>query len=232
MLLRAVRVQEFTRNIDDLFAVPLHDKTGGFSHDGDFRCLKIFRIRKGKEPVRILFRDNDSHSLLRFAYRKLGPVKSLIFFRHGAKVDMQPVGKGGELPAAGIVRHVDDIVVHVPPPGTEKRPCSLVRTGAKTTPRYHPDSAVARPLSRPVTGAPRAAHRGRLGSGCRCAVPNGLALSPSRSGRHLRLIFVSADLEYSVILPRFLPLSTIYSTVTDLARFRGLSMSQPRSSAM
>ena len=52
-------------------------------------------------------------------------------------------------------------------------------------------SAVARPLSRPVTGASRAARRGRLGSGCRCAVPDGLALSPSRSGRppaaHLRL---------------------------------------------
>ncbi|CDC74355.1 unknown [Candidatus Colimorpha enterica] len=93
MLLRAVRVQEFTRNINDLFAVPFHDKTGGFSHDGDFRCLKILGIRKGKEPVRILFRDNDSHSLLRFAYRKLGPVKSLILFRHGVEVDMQPVGK-------------------------------------------------------------------------------------------------------------------------------------------
>ncbi len=62
--------------------------------------------------------------------------------------------------------------------------------------------------------------------------PTGLHCPRLALGGLLRLIFVSADLEYSVILPRFPLLSTIYSTVTDLARFRGLSMSQPRSNAV
>ena len=57
-------------------------------NDGRF---KVFRIGKLQKPVRILGIDDYRHALLRFAYRKLGAVKSFIFLGYGVEIYLKAV---------------------------------------------------------------------------------------------------------------------------------------------
>ena len=53
----------------------------------------------------------------------------------------------GKLPAAWVFFHVDDRIVHLPPPTTKNAPVCHSKQGRKSLPRYHPDLAASRPLS-------------------------------------------------------------------------------------
>ena len=53
----------------------------------------------------------------------------------------------GKLPAAWVFFHVDDRIVHLPPPATKNAPVCHSKQGRKSLPRYHPDLAASRPLS-------------------------------------------------------------------------------------
>ena len=53
----------------------------------------------------------------------------------------------GKLPVAGIACHINDPIVHLPPPATKNAPVCHSKQGRKSLPRYHPDLAASRPLS-------------------------------------------------------------------------------------
>ena len=65
-----------------------------------------------------------------------------------------------------------------------------------------------RPLSRPVTGTKRAARRGRLGSGPRCAGPDRLTPSLSRLAAAAAFLLRHRLFKDAVIVPRTPRLST------------------------
>ena len=93
MFFRTVRVQKLSRYINNICAVPVHNKPRlGFNlcHNGGF---KVFALRYCYKPFNIFFFNNNRHSLLRFAYGKLRSVKPFILFRYGIKVYFKSVRK-------------------------------------------------------------------------------------------------------------------------------------------
>ena len=90
-LLRPIRVEEISRNIDDGIPSPLHDEAAGIghiSHDGGF---EVFFCGIADELVCIFFSDDDRHTLLRFGNRQLGPIKAFVFLRYLIKIDVKAV---------------------------------------------------------------------------------------------------------------------------------------------
>ena len=103
MLLCAVGIQEFAREVDDLLAVERHDKARICLHLGHNGGLKVFFIRKGGKACGILLGYDNGHTLLRFTDGKLCAVKTLVFFGNHVEVDAKAVGKltDGNRHAAG-----------------------------------------------------------------------------------------------------------------------------------
>ena len=93
MLFGAVGVKEFAAYINNFYAVPCHGQTGVVFNGCNNGCFKVFGGSKLNKTGNVVFLNNNSHTLLRFAYRKLGSVKAVVFFRYCIKVDIKAVGK-------------------------------------------------------------------------------------------------------------------------------------------
>ena len=71
----------------------MHDKACFFRNTRNRACLEVFAFCKGKKLVGILCRNDNSHTLLRLAYCKLGTVKTVILFRNCVEVNFKTVCK-------------------------------------------------------------------------------------------------------------------------------------------
>ena len=89
LLMRAVGVEEASRQINDRFAPPLQDQSRRLSDHCHLRRLEVFFFCIGKELFRVLRRNHDSHALLGFGDRQLCSVKAFILLRHQIHVDFQ-----------------------------------------------------------------------------------------------------------------------------------------------
>ena len=93
MLLRAVRVEEFAGNIDDLVAVPCHGEAR-FFFDHRYRAgVQVLLFRECQKRLNIFGLNNDCHALLRFGDRQLRAVQTLIFLGNGVEVDIKTVSE-------------------------------------------------------------------------------------------------------------------------------------------
>ena len=91
VLLRAVRVQELAGEVDYVISIPLHAQARLFGHVRDNRRLEILAGGVSAELLRVLLRDDDSHSLLRLGNRELGAVETLVLLRNLREVDIESV---------------------------------------------------------------------------------------------------------------------------------------------
>ena len=93
MLLRAVRIEECAGDIYNRIALPMHDKTRFFCYRGDDCRLQVLCVRNLEKSIFIRCRDDDSHSLLRFADGQLRSVKTLVLLRNDIEVYVQSVSQ-------------------------------------------------------------------------------------------------------------------------------------------
>ena len=90
MLFSAVRIEEGPADIYDVFAVPVHLEPRLFDDVGKLYSLKVFGSCDFKETFFVFLRDYNSHSLLRFADRKLCSVKTVIFLGYFVEFYFKP----------------------------------------------------------------------------------------------------------------------------------------------
>ena len=93
MLVGAVGIQKFAADINNFFAVPVHDESRVSLNLCHGHCLEIFFISQREESVNIVRLNNNRHALLALAYCKLRAVETLVFFRHCVEVYLKSVRK-------------------------------------------------------------------------------------------------------------------------------------------
>ena len=93
MLVGAVGIQKFAADINNFFAVPVHDESRLCLNLCHGHCLEIFFISQREESVNIVRLNNNRHALLALAYCKLRAVETLVFFRHCVEVYLKSVRK-------------------------------------------------------------------------------------------------------------------------------------------
>ena len=89
MLGDTVGVKELPGKGDNRLATPLHLKAGLRSHDGNLGRLEVLLGGKFHRLRGIPGSHHHGHALLGLGYRKLGPVKPIVFLRNRIQVNLQ-----------------------------------------------------------------------------------------------------------------------------------------------
>ena len=93
MLRSTVGSEEFTRQVNDLVAVPHHGHARIFSHGRDDFSLEILFLGVSEELVDVFGRNVHSHTFLRFGNRKFCAVQAFVLLRNLVEIDIQAVSQ-------------------------------------------------------------------------------------------------------------------------------------------
>ena len=93
VFLRTVGIQEFSGQIDNRIAAPVHRHPFFIGNLCDNRCLQVLGMRQFDELLGVFGSNDNRHSLLRLGDRKFGSVKTVVFLRNSIEVDVQSVGQ-------------------------------------------------------------------------------------------------------------------------------------------
>ena len=92
-LFYAVGIEEFSLKVYDYVARVEHSHSAVVRNFCDSRSLQVFFSGKFYEFFDVVFVEYDSHSLLRFAYRKFRTAQSLVLLGYFVEINIQTVRK-------------------------------------------------------------------------------------------------------------------------------------------
>ena len=90
-LVRPVRVQKRTFDIDNLFPAPFQYQPGFFRHFRYRQGLQVFLCRIIQKNIHIFRRNHNRHPFLGFGDRQFRAVQPFIFFRHFIQIHNQTI---------------------------------------------------------------------------------------------------------------------------------------------
>ena len=108
----AVRIEEGSRDVDDILAAPVHDEALRIRRNGDDRRFEVFFSRIFHEFVDVFRRDDNGHAFLRFGNSQFRAVEAFVFLRNLVEVDVEAVGQftdsNGDAAGAEVVAALDE----------------------------------------------------------------------------------------------------------------------------
>ena len=84
-------IKETTFQINDGFAIPVHDKIWFFSHGCNHNSINIFFVTCCNEGIYIFWTNYHGHPFLRFRDGNFGTVQSLVFQWHFIQINFKTI---------------------------------------------------------------------------------------------------------------------------------------------